>query len=200
MENETSGRDYEIEDLVTVLKVFDGLTPDGQRKLINMVATHIGVANVFSVGTSRGDAISSTRPGPTHASPLGSFSEDRAMSAKEFIIQKQPRTEVERVACLGYYLTHYQDQPHFKSLDLSKINTEAAQPKMLNPARTTDHAVKNGLLVPAPVKGYKQLSAAAEKFIEALPDRDAAKAALASFASRRSKRKRPTTTKSNEDE
>src|SRR5271154_3343989 len=32
----------------------------------------------------------------------GSFSEDRTTSPKDFVLQKQPRSEVERVACLAY--------------------------------------------------------------------------------------------------
>lgn len=56
------------------------------------------------------------------------------MVPKEFMVQKRPRTDIERVACLGFYLTHYRDTPHFKTLDISKLNTEAAQPKFTNAA------------------------------------------------------------------
>ena len=46
----------------------------------------------------------------------GGFSEDRSISPKEFMLEKKPRTAVERVACLAYYLTHYRDLPHFKTI------------------------------------------------------------------------------------
>jgi len=106
------------------------------------------------------------------------------MSPKEFMIEKQPRTDVERVACLAYYLTHYRDQPHFKTLDLSKLNTEAAQPKFSNAANSVNNAVKRGYLAPS-TKGNRQLSAAGEQFVHALPDREAAKNAMANHRPRR---------------
>ena len=103
-------------------------------------------------------------------------------------MQKQPLTDVERVASLAYYLTHYRDTPHFKTLDISTLNTEAAQPKFSNAAVAMDNATKMGYLVPA-TKGSKQLGAAGELFVQKLPDRDAAKAAMANLRPRRKARK-----------
>jgi len=67
--------------------------------------------------------------------------------------------------------------PHFKTLDLARLNTEAAQPKFSNAAYTATNAVKMGYLVPAP-KGNRQVSAAGEQFVQALPDRDGARTAM----------------------
>jgi hypothetical protein len=99
------------------------------------------------------------------------------MSAKEFLLEKQPKTDVERIACLAYYLTHYRGSPHFKTTDLSMLNTEAAQPKFANTTYSSNNAVKMGYLVPS-TKGQRQLSAIGERFVRALPDREAAKAAI----------------------
>jgi hypothetical protein len=110
------------------------------------------------------------------------------MSPKDFLFQKQPRSNVERIAALAYYLTHYRDTPHFKTLDLSKLNTEAAQPKFANATATANDAVKQGYLVPTS-RGQRQLSAAGERFVAALPDRDAARAALSLGPPRRKARK-----------
>jgi hypothetical protein len=112
------------------------------------------------------------------------FSENRAISPKQFMLQKQPKTDVERIACLAYYLTHYRDTPHFKTLDLSKLNTEAAQIKFSNPAVVVDNATKQAYLVPA-TKGNKQVSALGEQFVLALPDRDKARDVMTSARPRR---------------
>ena len=121
------------------------------------------------------------------------------MSPKEFLLEKQPRTDVERMACLAYYLTHYRDTPHFKTLDLSKLNTESAQPKFANAANTTNNAVKRGYLVQSS-KGQRQLGAAGERFVLALPDRDAARAAMAAVRPRRrTSRQNPGSDTANED-
>jgi hypothetical protein len=100
------------------------------------------------------------------------------------MLRKQPRTDVERVACLAYYLANYRETPHFKTLDISKLNTEAAQVKFSNAAKAVDNATAYGYLVPS-TKGNKQLSAAGELFVEALPDRAAAKATMDSARPRR---------------
>jgi hypothetical protein len=121
-----------------------------------------------------------------------SFSEDRAMSPKEFILEKRPQTDVERVACLAYYLTHYRAQPHFKTLDISFLNTEAAQRKFSNAAKSVDNATSYGYLVQA-TKGMKQLSADGELYVRALPDRDAAREIM--DKSRRRKRSKSTKSK-----
>lgn len=115
---------------------------------------------------------------PQAAIVAPSFSEDRTISPKDFMFEKRPQTDVERIACLAYYLTHYRDQRFFKTLDISKLNTEAAQLKFSNAAFAAENATKTGFLVQGS-KGTKQLSALGERYVQSLPDRDAAKSAIA---------------------
>ncbi len=116
-----------------------------------------------------------------------SFADRETLSPKDFLHEKQPQTDIERVACLAYYLSQYRDTPHFKTLDISKLNTEAAQLKFSNPAAAVANATSTGLLTPAS-KGKKQISAIGERFVDALPDHDAAKLLLRSSRSRRGRR------------
>jgi len=74
------------------------------------------------------------------------FSDREVMSPKEFLLQKEPQTDKERVACLAYYLSHYRETPHFRTLDISTVNTEAAQPKFTNSAQAVKNATNAGLL------------------------------------------------------
>lgn len=105
------------------------------------------------------------------------FSDRPTQSPKDFLHEKQPKTDIERVACLAYYLCHYRETPDFKTLDISMLNTEAAQIKFSNPTQTTKNATIAGLLVSAS-KGKKQISAIGERFVHALPDRDLAKSEM----------------------
>ena len=102
------------------------------------------------------------------------FSSPEEPTPKEFLLQKQPKTDVERVACLAYYLARYRKIEAFKTIDISKLNTEAAQTKLTNASNTVNDAIKAGFLAAAN-KAMRRLSAQGEQYVEALPDRDAAK-------------------------
>ena len=96
------------------------------------------------------------------------------------------------MTCLAYYLTHYRDTPHFKTVDISALNTEGAQPKFSNASVAIDNATRDGYLVTA-TKGTKQISSAGEKYVELLPDREAAREAMRTFRTRRIVKKRKPT-------
>jgi len=184
----TTSEDNDADDasvLAEVISALRQLSPDSRQRLIDTVSTFFS-AKAPSSGPS---ASQSTSP----VSFGSSFSESKPITAKQFILEKEPRTDVERIGCLAFYLTHYADTPHFKTLDLSRLNTEAAQPKFSNAAVSVENATKMGYLVPA-IKGLKQLSAAGERFVQALPDREAAKAAMNAVRSRM--RRRPLMKKS----
>jgi hypothetical protein len=170
------------EVLPTVISAFKKLDEDGRRTLFRTIGTFFGFDSEM-----RSSVTTST---PVETAP-GRFSKPHPISPKEFLLQKQPRSDVERVACLAYYLTYYRDQPHFKTLDISKLNTEAAQIKFSNPIFTVNNAATMGYLAQAS-RGNKQISAAGEMFVAALPDREAAQAAMANARPRR-KSKRLTT-------
>jgi hypothetical protein len=184
-----SESDTQTEDqfhaLEVVIKALQPLDAETRMRILHSVATFLGgTASPTSPESSSllGEQVPTSYP---------SFSSDTSLSPKEFLLQKHPRTDVERVACLAYYLTHYRGTPQFKTLDLSKLNTEAAQPKFSNAANSVANAVKRRYLVPA-AKGYRQISASGEKFVEALPDREAARQAMAPVRPRRrTKRPRP---------
>lgn len=177
--SETQGSGEEIRILAEVLSLLNHLDAAARQRLLHTASAYFGVSRSPDRGAAAGGDLGSV---------AGSFSEDRSMSAKDFVMQKQPRTDVERVACLAFYLTHYRGVRFFKTLDISKVNTDAAQVKFTNAAYAVANAEKSGLLAPAQ-RGQKQLSAVGEQFVMALPDREAAKAALANLRKRRKTKK-----------
>ncbi len=172
----------EIRVLTVILNNLRSVAPEARERILHTAATYFGLTPSKVAQTSPGTAASGGNGAGT------SFSEDRSISPKEFLLQKQPRSDVEKVACLAFYLTHYRDAPHFKTLDISKLNTEAAQVKFSNAAVAVDNAAKKGLLVPAD-RGQKQLSAVGEQYVLALPDREAAQTALSGLRKRRKSRR-----------
>ena len=172
----------EFDALTTLLRTLQPLSEEARRRIVSSALTFLRIGGTDSYKSS-GAPYSAPEPGmlPKFAKPdYQPFSENPQMTIKEFIVEKAPRTDVERIACLAYYLTHYRSTPHFKTIDLSILNTEAAQPKFANAANSANNAVKMGYLVPS-VKGQRQLSAVGEQFVRALPDREAAKSVLASL-------------------
>jgi hypothetical protein len=171
-----------VEVLTTILSALKDLDSAEQKRTIQAVITFLDIPMSFSEKGSKLSEHSGSSKSDI------SFSENRSISPKDFLRDKAPRTDIDRVTCLGYYLTHYRDTPHFKTVDLSALNTEAAQPKLSNPAVAVDNATKAGLFVQA-VKGSKQISAAGEIFVQTLPDREAAKASIANFRVKRKNKK-----------
>jgi hypothetical protein len=171
------------EALAKLIGIFEQVSEESRERIFHTLGTYLGF------GQSRLSERPSRHIAQIDAGgKLAGFTEDRSLSAKEFLLQKQPHTDVERVACLAYYLTHYLNTPHFKTVDISRANTEAAQIKFSNPAFAVVNATNQGYLTQAG-KGFKQISALGEQFVAALPDRDAAKAVMATFRRRRAPKK-----------
>ncbi len=168
----------EAQVLADTIAAMQRLTPEARLRLLKTVATF------FDLSPKEG-GLTSSEVG-TAARPT--FSEDRTISPKEFLLQKRPTTDVERIACLAYYLTHYRNTQFFKTLDLSKLNTEAAQIKFSNATVAVDNATKAGFLASA-TRGNKQLSAIGELYVQGLPDKEAARQAISHARPRRRARR-----------
>ena len=174
--------------------IVTGLSPldkDTQIRVLQSVVTFLQLGSI-SVGRKEVSTagLTSDVGDKTYDQAVGAFSDREEMPPKDFMWEKQPRTDIERVACLAYYLTHYRDTPHFKTIDISKLNTEAAQRKFANAAYAMRNATARGLLVSV-LRGQKQLSAMGEQFVLALPDRGAASEVLQQMKPHR--KKKPTT-------
>ena len=182
----------DVEVFKVVVEAMQRLNAQARARVIRTLLSFFDLDLVGNYPRTQSGSSRSPAGVPT-SGPVASFSEDRAPSPKDFLREKRPGTDVERVACLAYYLTHYRNTPHFKTVDLSALNTEAAQVKLSNPAQAVDNATKTGLLVPA-VKGAKQLSVLGEEYVRALPDRDAAREAIAHARPKRKGKKKPSAT------
>ncbi len=205
----SGGKGAELEVFNTIVSSLASLDSDAQAHILQNVMNWFGVeipgvVNLFPPRASakkqaaseaaarppdgRKEAIQSSPAMPGAERVPAEFSAREVMSPKDFLVDREPRTDIERVACLAYYLTHYRDTPHFRTLGLSKLNTEAAQPKLSNAARAVKNAMGRGLIVAAGRKGLRQLSVQGEQYVGALPDREAAKQVLERVRPRRTRR------------
>jgi hypothetical protein len=186
----------ELTALQTIIGALQVLDADAQQRIFSAAATFLQLEQRVRDVPRESSTSKLEQPASGHSYP--EFANGMPMSPKEFLLQKQPRSDVERIAVLAFYLMHYRDTPHFKTLDLSKLNTEAAQPKFSNAANSANNAVKQGYIVPS-IKGSRQLSAPGERFVTALPDREAARQAMNTGRPRRRTRRARPAKKTSED-
>lgn len=194
---ETEQLDDERRAYTGLRKLIDALLDvdqDARVRMLRATAIFFGIESLISIEGS----VSTTTQ---HEDAPPTFSDREELSPKDFLFQKSPNTDVERVACLAFYLAHYRNVAHFKTTDISKLNTEAAQIKFSNASNAVNNATQSGFLVPAS-KGAKQLSAPGEKYVDHLPDRIAARKVMSESRPRRRKRgsvKEPTSASRHED-
>lgn len=177
--------------LTNIISAMDALEPpERERVLTTLVAYYRG----SSPPPSAHGLIELETPS-TRVPAFGQEDKD----PKGFLKEKGPKTDVERIACLAFYLANYRDLPYFKTQDLTKLNTEAAQPKFSNASNSAANAVKMGYLAAGP-KGQRQISAFGEEFVTALPDRDAAKEVSSTMRPKRRPRKRPASPRNGQEQ
>jgi hypothetical protein len=112
------------------------------------------------------------------------------ISAKQFVAEKRPANDTERLLCLAFYLTHYLRMDRFKTKDLTTLNRDAAQPRFSNATVTARNATYQQYLTLAG-GGQKLITPRGEELVKALPDRQKVKAALEGLPLSRRRRRKP---------
>ena len=166
-----------------VIDVLLPLDSDLRKRTYATVGAFFGYAvpQVGLANTNPGNPAGERSPRDIHIAPR------KPPSPKDFLFRKQPSTDVERVACLAYYLTHYRNTRHFKAADISTLNTEAAETAFANASYAVNNATAAGFLAPVS-PGMKQLSAQGERYVDELPDQAAAKAVMKKRRPKRARR------------
>jgi hypothetical protein len=167
----TSKVDREVEAMQTSLGALSVLDQAEQKRVLEWLADKLNLATIGvpSPGVSERGTVSNAKASATHGN---------TPTPKHFMVEKRPTTDVERITCLAYYLTHYRDTTHFKSKQLGELNKEAAQPKFSNAAVAVKNATVQNQYLSAAAAGNKQITARGEAIVEALPDQEKVKVAL----------------------
>lgn len=143
-----------------------------QSRILEWLAKKLEIPSIVgSSGLNTSGSAAATQK--NKATPLDGTPPD----PKSFMTAKRPQNINERVTCLAYYLTHFRDIKQFKTAELTKLNTEASQPKISNPTYYARDAAEAQFLSLAG-GGKKQITARGEAVVDALPDRTAVVTAL----------------------
>ena len=145
------------------------------EEIASQVITFVIGGALGSLGTGN-----ATGANPSNAQSGGTGQSASDLQPKQFLAVKKPTTDYERVACLGYYLTNVRATPHFKTVDITKLATEAAY-KFSNTATSVAHASTTYKYLAPAGGGKKQMTALGEAIVEAMPDRAKVQAAAQEF-------------------
>jgi hypothetical protein len=168
--------DNATQELDAIKKALEALWPLDEEARQRAVSGLAGALGVRQSGGSPG----AVPPGGFGGGQGGNGGGDLG-TAKQFLAAKAPQTEMERVTVHAYYLTHAKGMPHFSTKDINDLNTEAAGPRLSNASYTTSNAVKKGGFLAGAPGGKRQITARGEALVDALPNREAVAAALASM-------------------
>ncbi|SSM90100.1 Uncharacterised protein [Acinetobacter baumannii] len=178
----------DVDALATIITALKALSSDEQERTLHAAAAFLRVK--LAPETHRrewsgsADLLSSSANRP----PAAVYSENRTISPKDFVRDKSPQTDVERVVVLAYYLTNYRDLLSFRALDISALNTEAAQPKFANVSVLIDEAARAGYFTSG-TKNGRQISQIGESLVQKLPERDVVSSTGKSIGARKKTKK-----------
>ena len=187
-DSSNSSFEAELDAMRSCAHAMESLPEDARQRTLGWLIEKYGSDMSFGQGREASTGF----PGGGSSTGSGTPVRQPELSVKRFVQDKAPRTDVERISVLAYYLTHHRGIQHFKTADLTTLNTEAAQPKFSNAANAASNAVKSSGFLADAGKGMRQLTVKGEEAVEALPDRAAFKAAMEKYAS--SRRRRPSRT------
>ena len=156
-----------VEALGTVLTALDGLDSADQLWVMESVGSRLGVK--APVRTSELDQAGDTAP--------VARGEGAGITAKAFLKQKNPQTDVQRVTCLAYYLNHHKGAKTFNAKELAALNIEAAGTRIGNLSQAVANATKQNQYFAPAGGGKKQITSFGEDMVDALPDQEKVKAA-----------------------
>lgn len=164
--------DRELDAMNTAYGALSQLTQEEQVRVLDWLAQKLDV----SAPPSR----ASLMVGPAASNGPRIIGGGSEVSPRDFVSSKRPATDVERIACLAYYLTHMRATALFKTRDLTQLNAEAKYPKFSNAAFAVANATKQNQYLAPVGGGKKQITVRGEALVEALPERERVAEALAS--------------------
>lgn len=172
-----------LDAVKSAIKALEVLDEEQQKQAIRTITQLLGHAGVAGPNSD------SSVGGTGSDGNLGGTPDITKMTPKAFLKTKKPVSDAERVTCLAYYLTHARDTQHFKTADITKLNTEAAQPALSNTTVAVDNATRSNQYLAIATGGKKQITPLGEAVVEALPNQDTVKTAIAEHGKRRRRKK-----------
>jgi len=169
-------RQSDIEALAKVVAAVELLEPPQQIWVLQTAASR------FSLTTNQLQQPGAKSKSDEITAALGSG--DGEASPKEFLNAKNPRTQVQRIACLAYFLSKRRRTPRFNTRQLADLNSEAGWHGFSSPSVCVENASKAKLLSLAG-GGNKQLTSLGKALVDALPNQEFVKEIMSATGRRK---------------
>ncbi|MGA8575266.1 MAG: hypothetical protein WB609_06175 [Candidatus Cybelea sp.] len=157
--------DTELDAVQSILATLSRFDHNVRRKILRTV-------NAFFGADHGDDAAPLTLP-----SVSSKFFQQRPMSARQFSSGKQPKTAIERLVTLAYFLEESRGAHDYTAQDLISASKEAALPSRPSITSAIEKAKAEQLIAPN-VLGRYHLTPTGRAYAEALPNRDRAQQLL----------------------
>jgi hypothetical protein len=182
----SSPYEKELAAIGAVLKALGDLEASSRQFVLRTVIERLGIKGVQVPSEGGG---SGGVGGATAASGLPAGDLTKVLP-KDFLKSKKPRTDVQRVACLAYYLAHARNQPAFKTRDITKLDTEAAGGGFTHGGAAVRNATIQNHFLASAGAGKKQITPHGEDVVRALPNEEGVKKVIADYVPPRRYRRR----------
>jgi|SRR5438067_8966352 len=165
--------------LVTVVAALEALNDADRNWVLQSAASKFTLTLQAAAGAGQaGAGIANTVTAAPLVGPATTADVQAAITRKDaraFIRLKKPTTDVQRVACLGYYLVQTTGQHGFTSKAISTAHTDSGG-SSINMTRALDNATRQAKYLSNRGPREKQLTTLGEDVVDALPDQAAVKA------------------------
>lgn len=166
--------------LVTVIGALEPLNDTDRQWVLQAAASKFSVTvqatgSQGNPGAAGAATVNPLAPMGGGATPADVQAAITRKDPRAFIRIKKPTTDVQRVACLGYYLVQTTGQHGFASKDVSKTHTDSGG-SSINMTRALDNATRAAKYLSNRGPREKQLTTLGEDVVNALPDQTAVKA------------------------
>ena len=168
--------DRELDALKVILHALEPLDESQRSFVLKTVAERLGITRDVQAASENkqerhGAGSLGSGSAPVLSDMNGSLD---GQTPKQFLKAKMPNTDVQRVACLAFYLTHVRNQSQFDTEAITKLNTEALGTRLSNPSGAVNNAMNQNRFLAPVGKGNKQITGLGEDVVNALPDQEAA--------------------------
>jgi len=125
------------------------------------------------------------QPPPSAATPHGQISPTNLGDIRSFVTGKNPKNFYQRVACIAYHLEKGEGHTELKTADISAANDAGRLGKLSNAASFVRDAITKYGYLASVGHGKVGLSPRGEALVNALPDQERVKEALAAMPIRK---------------